>query len=353
MKKESYKRIGIIGAMIVFSLALTGCFGGKKAEEGKEKPILGVEKPMEEGLFKEIDNLSSWVTYWDLKVDKEISFLGQSLKELSYFGAYYNESQELVLPKELIDFYRESNHKATIVNYITIVNDVVNSDGSSKAKDKDLLYSILMGEEARNNQIEKIINLALDNGFQGIELDYENLKQDEELWDNYLLFIRELYKVAEEKALKVKIVLEPSAPVEELEFPEGPTYVMMCYNLHGGFSEPGPKATPNFIKELILKMEKLTGKKSFAIATGGFDWGDNGKITSITEIDAEKLIEDYGIKVTRDNNSGCKVFKYTDEEGINHEVWYADAETLFTWMQIIKENSQDISLWRLGHNSFK
>ena len=353
MKKEILKKSSCIVATIIFSIALTGCFGGKKSEKEKEKPQVDIEKPKEEGIFKEIDALSSWVTYWDLKVDEEINLLGQRLKELSYFAVYYDENQELVLPKDLVDFYSDAPYKDKRVNYITIVNDEVNSDGTSKVKDKELLHSLLMEENIRSTHIEEIINLALDNDFQGIEMDYENLKKDEELWDNYLLFIEELYKEAKEKNLKVKVVLEPSAPIEDLDFPEGPTYVMMCYNLHGGFSEPGPKATPDFIKELILKMEKVPGEKSFAIATGGFDWGDNGKVLSLTEKGAKELIKTYGVSVTRDEESKCNVFNYEDQEGVSHEVWYADLETLNEWMKVIKENSGKVSIWRLGHNSFK
>ncbi len=47
------------------------------------------------------------------------------------------------------------------------------------------------------------------------------------------------------------------------------------------------------------------------------------------------------------------MFKYTDEDGIEHEVWYADKNTLNSWMQVIKEKGYGISLWRLGGNVFE
>lgn len=60
----------------------------------------------------------------------------------------------------------------------------------------------------------------------------------------------------------------------------------MCYNLHGNVSEPGGKATPEFIKNSIEEMSKVPENKDFAIATGGFDWQTNGKTTAVTEAEA-------------------------------------------------------------------
>lgn len=297
----------------------------------------------------DINNLSAWVVYWDLNCDKEIKNLDKKLKNISYFAVNFNSNNELIMPEKLINYYNETK-SSNYNKYITIVNDKINSDGSSLLKDTNLLKALLSNSDLRSKHIEEIINLAGKYNFDGIEIDYEQIKNDMKLWDDYILFINELYQRAEKEGLKLRVLLEPSIPFDKLSFDEGPTYVMMCYNLHGGFSKPGEKANPKFIMDLIEKMRKVPGKKDFAIATGGFNWASNGKTTSVSEIEANCILKEYGAKVKRDNESQCLFFNYKDEENIEHEIWYADSITLKSWMKVIMEKGYDISIWRLGGN---
>ena len=115
-------------------------------------------------------------------------------------------------------------------------------------------------------------------------------------------------------------------------------------------------------------MKKVSSNRGYALATGGFDFADNGQIKAITKQEAEEILADYNgtnmnseavvdneasveneITVTRDEDSKCNVFKYTDDNGINHEVWYADNVTLDYWEGILSEaGEKNISIWKLG-----
>ncbi|WP_055666479.1 glycosyl hydrolase family 18 protein [Desnuesiella massiliensis] len=310
-----------------------------------------LKEEVKQAFGEDINNLSAWVVYWDLNSDKEIKTLGKKLKNISYFAANFSSNNELMMPENLTNYYNETKDY-DYNKYITIVNDKINSDGNYSLKDIGLLKALLSDSASRSDHIKDIINLAVKYGFDGIEIDYEQIKNDMKLWDNYILFINELYQKAEKEGLKLRVVLEPNIPFNKLNFNEGPTYVMMCYNLHGGFSEPGEKANPKFIRDLIEKMGKIPGKKNFAIATGGFNWASNGKTTSLSEAEAKRISKEYNAKVERDNESQCLFFNYKDENNIEHQVWYADAITLKSWMKVITENGYDISIWRLGGNLF-
>lgn len=145
----------------------------------------------------------------------------------------------------------------------------------------------------------------------------------------------------------LRVLLEPNFPVEELDFFEGPVYVMMCYNLHSGFSEPGEKSNKEFIKELIFKMEDIPGRKDFAIPTGGFEWSSNEEVCQINEKDAEEKIDKFDGERVRDKSSGYLIGRYKDYKDIEHEIWYADKETLKILAEPIVERGYDISIWRL------
>lgn len=236
-------------------------------------------------------------------------------------------------------------------HYLTFVNDKMNSDGSSSLKDKALLKELLSKGTNRKQHIEDIVELTQKGQFDGIEVDYEAIKDDLELWDSFVLFIQELYAVAQDKDLKVRVLFEPSAPLEALDLPTGPEYVMMCYNLFGIGTDPGPKANKNFIIKMVQKMKTIQSPTTFALATGGFDWQDD-TVVALTEVQAEELRISYDEEAYRDENSQYLVFNYTDESGQEHEVWYADSVTLDFLMNVAsQEGAESFALWRLGGNN--
>lgn len=340
------------GNILIFTVAilifvLIGC----KASAEDPNKIIG-EDTIEDGVLdKSIDSISAWAVYWNLDVNEEISSLGDQLRSISYFEAYFDSKYEIIIPDELLN-YLEETRSENYKKYLTFVNDVKKEDGEFSLKDVNMLKDILSDSKLQNEYINDIIKITKDNGFDGVEIDFEGIKKDIELWKKYIEFINSLYVKCEEEDLDLKIVLEPNTPIENIEFSEGPIYVMMCYNLHGTSTVPGEKANPEFITELIDKMDKVPGRKDFAIATGGFDWGENGKVISIDENTAEKILKKYGGDKKRDSESGCLFFEYTDENNVKHEVWYADKYTLNKWIKVINDRGYNVSLWRLGGNKF-
>lgn len=327
----------------------------KEVNSSKYEIINGEEQNdltyKEEALFKNIDYLSSWIVYWDLNVNNEIERLNNKLDSLSYFAANFNEENKLEVPEELLKYYNDTK-EYSFKKYITIVNDVIYDNGKSSLKDKEVLREVLNNDISRSKHINEIINLAKEYNFDGIEIDYEQIKDDLDLWEKFFLFIEELQEYAKINNLDLKVVLEPNIPIDKLEVVEGPTYVIMCYNLHGSFSKPGEKANIEFIEDILGKMDVIKAKKIFAIATGGFDWDENGTTKSVSEEQANEILSEYNIKAKRDDNSKYLYFNYVDKEDIKHEVWYADGYTLEYLFKPIIEEGFDISLWRLGGNLF-
>lgn len=345
MNRKNKKYI-FIGIILVILTSIEVFILINKSTNEKE-----VIKDKKEEVLLDIDEISSWIVYWDLDVDNEIKELDNKLNSISYFAANFNENNQLFISEDLINYY-ESTKKYNFNKYITIVNDVINNDGKSLLKDKSVLNNLLEDEISRKKHVYEIIDLAKKYEFDGIELDYEQIKDDMQLWNNYLLFINELYTEAKLNGLSLRILLEPNTPIEQLNFIEGPTYIMMCYNLHGSFNTPGEKANKSFIDDLIEKMNKITANKEFAIATGGFDWDENNKVKSVTEIEVNKILKENKVEEKRDTDSQYVFFNYFDTNNIKHEVWYADKVTLEYLYGVIKGENYKVNLWRLGGNKF-
>ena len=132
--------------------------------------------------------------------------------------------------------------------------------------------------------------------------------------------------------------------------PQGAAYVVMCYNLHGIGTEPGPKADLAFLRDLYKRFEGLPSL-SFALANGGFDWEEaSGNAVSLTEGQAAALAEAHHVLPRRDAASGALSFPYT-EGSTRHRVWYADSETLARWaaeLDTCAGKTVPISIWRIN-----
>ena len=214
-------------------------------------------------------------------------------------------------------------------------------------KDVQLLHRLLDKEAARRKHIEEIIKLCKDKGFAGVEIDYENLWQEEDLVQSFGLFAQELKAACDNNGLKLRLVLEPKTLAYAEALPEKIEYVVMFYNLYGPHSGPGPKANEKFILRTLKQMEKLRGTPTIAFANGGFDWAEGGKASGLTQAQAEALAQKYQAAPQRDKASRALYFSYSVKDEA-HTVWYADELTLAFWRNIAaKYGYQRFSLWRL------
>lgn len=302
------------------------------------------------------DTYNAWVAYWDYgDAEEEMGELSPALRSVSLFEVFYDGQQRLWLPEGFAEMCVavEEAIPPDVAQYVSIVNDWQREDGNIAQKDGSLVGSLMDSKDKATGHAEEIIALAQELDVSGIEMDYEGLGRDAGLWRQYTAFLHILAEAAEEAGLSVRVVLEPSAPFDMLELPEAAEYVVMCYNLFGSHSGPGPKATPAFLQELVGLAAVLPGDETHAVATGGFDWGGEKGVESLTERQAVERSWLHGTTPVRDADSGCLRYSYSDEQGTAHEVWYADAQTLRLWTESIHQATgrQDtVSLWRLGGN---
>lgn len=299
-------------------------------------------------------DISVWYPYWDYATaDAELKAIGDNLDTICFFAAYYDVNNKPFIPEDTTKTYNKLSKNGTLKSrntYLTFVNDKLLEKGSS-LKDTDLLYALIGNEELARQHVADVIALTKSLGCAGVEIDYEAIKKDYALWDLFNSFVTELAQETSNEGLGLRIVFEPSAPFQNYTWPSGAEYVMMCYNLHGYGTEPGPKANPSWIKELAVKMNTLPGSKNLAFATGGFDFTEGGNVAQIGQADAVAIKSQKNAEAQRDPASGALWFSYTDESGLTHQVWYADQDTINLWIQAAREGGINrISIWRLGGN---
>ncbi len=291
-----------------------------------------------------------WTVYWDTAAAKEISSLSQTLKSLSLFSCFYDSHDNVFIPNQLEEMKNLVREAYDGPLYLTFVNDIIHDDGTSSEKSPELLDRLLASEDEMNYRAEEFLRTAEAWECQGIELDYEKIR-DVNQWRQYARLIEILWEKSQEKEMAVRVILPVSVPVKEFVLPSGPDYVVMCYNLYGNHSGPGPKADEDFLKGVAEKFADIPNM-GFALANGGFDWNSNRKVyRSLKTTAARELALESNAAETRDEKSGALEFRYKKKDSLGYNtVWYADAVTLARWRSILEEktgHAVEISMWRM------
>ena len=284
-----------------------------------------------------------WTVYWDMDhAFRTIYNCSNEISSVGIFAAYYTNDGKLKFSDDASALgSRLSYAKKTqkVPRYLTVVNDT-----EKEQKSLALTRRLLKDERSINCAVSDIVQMATDQQCYGVEIDFEKLREDIPLWNQFIRFENQLIQECRHKSLQVRIILETATPVDQIQLPEGPQYVVMCYNLYGYGTGPGPKADLAFLKKTVRKFEALRSV-DFAIADGGFDFNQSGEVTAVTYQDAENKRSEFKKKSKRDPKSAALYFQYG-----SHTVWYADDETLRQWtlaLQAASGRKVSISLWRI------
>lgn len=349
--RKKKKKLMPVTLMVWIIVSLCLVFGGLTAWLARPVPgddILTPASPQPDRL-----SLSAWVVDWQWQAGlRDMRDLTDALTEVQAFAAYFDMKDHLYFTPEgraALPQILSASRDSSLVNVtLTIVNDRIGPDGTAtEQKDSALISRLTATAESRTRHIDDILATLAEYDLSGVEIDYERIAAED--WDNVLLFYNALYERLKAQGKSLRIVLEPGTSLTRLALPEGPTYVLMAYNLFGNRTDPGPKANLGYITTLAKTLKKLPGEHVIALSAGGFDWDEAGQVVAVTEERAAELAQGSERPPERDPASGSLFFTYQDASGCAHTVWYADATTLRGWIGAAQEAGiHKVALWRLG-----
>lgn len=349
------KRNFLVAMAALLAALVAGCgigFDWKTDSGAPSEPDAGLDESSEEAPPPVRRIRAGWIPYWDKEYGmEELSFYAEWPDDVVSFAVLFSAENDGLLVLEESDEttrqLREIVSEPTAL-FLSFTNDLQQPDGSFSQKDAELLWRLLGADESMGRHLRQIVELAVGYNVDGIEIDYESIGKDGALWERFCLFITRLYEACTEEGLRLRVVLGWNS-VDFADFPAGPEYVVMCYNLYGKHSGPGPKANTLFLENTFNKNKSLPGNVSIAFANGGFDWVDGVMLRSLTQREIAALLDDRNIQAKRDCDSQGLFFTYEDDEGGLHEIWYSDGATLDYWIQLAEKHGyHSFSLWRFG-----
>ena len=293
------------------------------------------------------DKKGAWLPYWNTALAlNEARQLADGLDRVIVFAAVFDAQGRPMLPEAAEELLLDAQvafagSDATV--FLSVVNDW--HRGKPEGKSAALLRKLLKDDASIDAHIDDLLDLLDSTEADGLELDYEGFGADRALYGQYMTLIARLQEILERDGIPLRVVLEWDA-AEYAQLPAGPEYSIMCYNLYGTHSGPGPKAEAAFIDRVAALYRETEATVRMALAAGGFIWQNGRNAAAVTQLEAEAILREKGITPSRDEASGALTAQYTDNRN-TFTLWYADGETLRRW-QARLAGFDGIDLFSLG-----
>lgn len=290
-------------------------------------------------------SVGAWVVYWDGNRGlQELENYGHFFDRVSLFAYELDEEGRVKaapgLEGLIPSFFRLSKEKG-FSPWVTLVNDLRGPDGV-RLKDTKTLLHLLSDAGRLRRHVAEIVSLVEQDGFAGLDLDYEGFSTtDRGVLDP---LIAELSLSLREKGLGFQVVVEPRK--DRYLPPAGSaSVVVMGYNLHGPHSGPGPRATPDFIRSLSPKGKgDASAEPAVALAVSGFVWGKDHKVKPLDWTAGNAL----GTQAReKGRGEGSVPFARLEDGSV---IWYEDEKSLEDKWAAAGEDFKRLMLWRLGGN---
>jgi len=224
---------------------------------------------------------------------------------------------------------------------------------------KDSVHKVLASQESQQRIAIELRDWlsAKENGFQGINVDLENLyDQDYRLIPG---FIRIIKKTFEPKGLRVSVDVEASKPSKYMkELADASDWLMlMAYDEHSEEDKVGPIASADWCDSVLTKTLESVPQEKIVLGIGNYayDWSSKGGLAdSLSYQEALDTAKGYldlspDKAITFDQESLNSTFKYQDDSGVQHTVWMLDAASAYNqWLSARETGIRGAAIWALG-----
>lgn len=232
---------------------------------------------------------------------------------------------------------------------------------SSHGFDPNLTHQVLNNSNSRTNLVNNIYNLVARKGYGGVNIDFEQvMPEDRDLFTGFLRQLRDRLR----ESTFVLTVSVPAKTSDDIPWFKGYDYggigsvanfmFIMAYNWHWAGSEPGPVApitevrrTIEFAIRYVPQLKIILGVPLY-----GYDWiipyRPGTVATSISNQDAIRTAMRYQSPIQYSTEYESPFFRYSDSQGVSHEVWFEDVRSMSAKMVLVREYGlQGIGAWQL------
>ncbi len=245
---------------------------------------------------------------------------------------------------ELINIARDYG-VAPIMLLSTLTNDGTFSNA--------LAHSLLINEDVQNTLIQNILTNMKEKNYYGLDVDFEFIYPEDK--DLYVDFINKLRIELNENDFEVMVALAPKiADDQPGTLYEGHDYaalgaaantvLLMTYEWGYTFGPPMAVAPINKVREVLdYAITRIPPAKIYlGLPNYGYDWPlpfvrGTTQASSIGNVEAVERATQFGATIEYDETSQAPFYYYTNQDGVEHVVWFEDARSMNAKLRLIFE----------------
>lgn len=306
---------------------------------------------------KPIIEVNAYTYQSDEAAAGSINEIGHLLTYLSPFAYMITENGTLSPMKD------ERMIQAAISKRVTPMLAITNFTSTSAGS--NLAHTILANPTLHDKVINNAIQVMNSKGYKGLNIDFENVLPEDR--ENYNQFLQRAVELLHPRGYFVSTAVAPKMSATQ----GGLLYTAHDYEAHGrivdfvvlmtyewGYRKGPPQAISplNQMRRVVeYALSVMPAKKIFL----GFqiyarDWKipfvQGSEAETFSPQEAVRRAVKYGATIQYDQTAQSPFFRYTDEQGQGHEVWFEDARSAQAKFDLVKQyNLRGVSYWALGY----
>jgi spore germination protein YaaH len=220
---------------------------------------------------------------------------------------------------------------------------------------------ILNEPSVREQTIERLAALCRTYGYDGVQIDFEGAPPaDRNLFTAFITALAERLHAQGDKLSTVVTAKYYNVPTGRAAMYDdaalsGPSdyMVVLDWGIHWTTSTPGSIDELPWFKRVAEYTATLPNRDKFVLGMPlyGLDWpdggGPNNPATAMEYDSLTALAGQMGVTPEWEANAASPHFSYS-ENGVDHEVWYVDRQSLEARAALASSLGLKIGLWRLG-----
>ncbi|MBP3040756.1 LysM peptidoglycan-binding domain-containing protein [Bacillaceae bacterium Marseille-Q3522] len=231
--------------------------------------------------------------------------------------------------------------------------------------DSDLAATILRNPTLQDTLITNILEAMRAKGYTGLNIDFEYVYPDDR--ENYNAFLRKVVARLRPQGYSVSTALAPKESGEQ----QGLLYeahdyaaqgqivdfiILMTYEWGWAGGRPWAIAPINEVRDVlnyavtVIPREKIVMGVPLYGRDWRIPWVEGTIARTISPEQGVELARRYGAAIQYHETYQSPFFRYTDENGQQHEVWFEDARSMQAKYDVVKEyRLRGVSYWVLGN----
>ncbi|SFE17448.1 spore germination protein [Lentibacillus persicus] len=305
---------------------------------------------------KPLTEVNGYITRVDAQGVPEVMRLGKYLTYLSPFMYSITEDGSLTtLPEQPVLEAARANNIAPLLVVTNFTQNEFNSD---------LAASVLRSTEAQEQLINDLLEIMRAKGYAGVNFDFEYVYPEDR--ENYNQFLRLVVARLRPEGFLVSTALAPKETADQVGLLyEAHDYaahgeivdfvVLMTYEWGWAGGEPWAIAPINKVRDVldyavtVIPRDKILMGVPLYGRDWEIPWVEGTFASTVSPKEAVQLAAANGVSIQYNETYQSPFFRYSDESGQEHEVWFEDARSMQAKYDTVKEYGlRGVSYWALG-----